>query len=319
MRKIVKNGTVVTALDEVAADIVIEGGKITAIGRDLPVDGAEVIDAGGMYVLPGGVDQHTHFSFQYKDARVRGFETSNAAALGGTTTVIDFVNQKRGKSVIDSIREYDAEEVKGTAMVDYAFHGIVFEASDAVFKEIETLPEFGLTTLKLFMAYKGFPYHCDDEAIFKALKAAKKAGVTIMVHAENADVIDVLQKELLAEGKTGPYILYQAVRIKSLLRKAGMIDETAPFVLQDGDRALALLMTQLPEVFGIALKNYTPHVLCEYAHRLAQEFSSFYGNCHILSEADAALKASRLQLCRMALAQLVLLTSLMGIEIPERM
>lgn len=134
-----------------------------------------------------------------------------------------------------------------------------------------------------------------------------------------ADYIFDLDRLTSFEGKTGPYILYQAVRIKSLLRKAGAINEGAPFVLQDGDRALALLMTQLPEVFAIALKNYTPHVLCEYAHRLAQEFSSFYGNCHILSEADEALKASRLQLCRMALAQLVLLTGLMGIEIPERM
>ncbi len=134
-----------------------------------------------------------------------------------------------------------------------------------------------------------------------------------------ADYIFDLDRLTSFEGKTGPYILYQAVRIKSLLRKAGAIDEGMPFVLQDGDRALALLMTQLPEVFAIALKNYTPHVLCEYAHRLAQEFSSFYGNCHILSESDEALKASRLQLCRMALAQLVLLTSLMGIEIPERM
>ncbi len=156
----------------------------------------------------------------------------------------------------------------------------------------------------------------DDTARMIGVAAIKFADLLNQAHVDYIFDIDQMTS---FEGKTGPYILYQAVRIKSLLRKAGMIDETAPFVLQDGDRALALLMTQLPEVFGIALKNYTPHVLCEYAHRLAQEFSSFYGNCHILSEADAALKASRLQLCRMALAQLVLLTSLMGIEIPERM
>jgi arginyl-tRNA synthetase len=103
------------------------------------------------------------------------------------------------------------------------------------------------------------------------------------------------------------------------LRKAGEISGSAPFVLQDGDRTLALLMAQLPEVFATALKNYTPHVLCEYVHRLAQEFSSFYGNCHILSETDSVLKNSRLQLCRMALAQLTLVTGLMGIDIPDRM
>ncbi|HEY0902152.1 MAG TPA: arginine--tRNA ligase, partial [Micavibrio sp.] len=134
-----------------------------------------------------------------------------------------------------------------------------------------------------------------------------------------SDYVFDLDRLTSFEGKTGPYILYQAVRIKSLLRKAGALDAGAAFVLEDGDRALALLMTQLPEVFANALKNYTPHVLCDYAHRLAQEFSSFYGNCHILSEANDTLKQSRLQLCRMALAQLELVTGLMGINIPARM
>lgn len=156
----------------------------------------------------------------------------------------------------------------------------------------------------------------NDTARMIGVAAIKFADLLNQAHVDYIFDIDQMTS---FEGKTGPYILYQAVRIKSLLRKAGAIDETAPFVLQEGDRALALLMTQLPEVFAIALKNYTPHVLCEYAHRLAQEFSSFYGNCHILSETDAVLKASRLQLCRMALAQLVLLTGLMGIDIPERM
>lgn len=134
-----------------------------------------------------------------------------------------------------------------------------------------------------------------------------------------SDYVFDLDRLTSFEGKTGPYILYQAVRIKSLLRKAGALDAGAAFVLEDGDRALALLMTQLPEVFANALKNYTPHVLCDYAHRLAQEFSSFYGNCHILSEANDTLKQSRLQLCRMALAQLELVMGLMGINIPARM
>lgn len=135
----------------------------------------------------------------------------------------------------------------------------------------------------------------------------------------HVDYVFDLDRLTSFEGKTGPYILYQAVRIKSLLRKAGEIKQDVPFRLEDGDRALALLMTQLPEVFGVAVRNYTPHVLCDYVYRLAQEFSSFYGNCHILSEADEVLKASRLQLCKMALAQIVLVTGLMGIDIPERM
>ena len=156
------------------------------------------------------------------------------------------------------------------------------------------------------------------------VKTAAMIGVAAIKFADlsnqaHVDYIFDIDQMTSFEGKTGPYILYQAVRIKSLLRKAGVLPQEQPFVLQDGDRKLALLMTELPEVFAAALKNYTPHVLCDYAYRLAQEFSSFYGNCHILSEADEALKMSRLQLCTMALAQLELVTGLMGIDIPERM
>lgn len=154
-------------------------------------------------------------------------------------------------------------------------------------------------------------------------KAASMIGVAAIKFADlsnqaHVDYIFDIDQMTSFEGKTGPYILYQAVRIKSLLRKAGVIEDSG-FKLQDGDRSLALLMTQFPEIFLIALKNYTPHVLCDYAYRLAQEFSSFYGNCHILSESDEVLRASRLQLCRMALTQLTLLMDLMGINIPERM
>lgn len=156
----------------------------------------------------------------------------------------------------------------------------------------------------------------DDTARMIGVAAIKFADLLNQAHVDYIFDIDQMTS---FEGKTGPYILYQAVRIKSLLRKSGETSGSAPFVLQDGDRTLALLMAQLPEVFATALKNYTPHVLCEYVHRLAQEFSSFYGNCHILSETDSVLKNSRLQLCRMALAQLTLVTGLMGIDIPDRM
>lgn len=155
-------------------------------------------------------------------------------------------------------------------------------------------------------------------------ETARMIGVAAIKFADllnqaHVDYIFDIDQMTSFEGKTGPYILYQAVRIKSLLRKAGDSTADQPFYLHDGDRALALLLTQWPEIFTGALKHYTPHVVCDYMHRLAQEFSSFYGNCHILSETDMTLKASRLQLCRMALAQLTLAASLMGIDIPERM
>jgi len=209
MSSLIKNGTVITAVDEFQADILIEDEKIIAMGKDLDDRAKEIIDVKGKYVFAGGVDQHTHFNFSFRSATVRGFETSNAALVGGTTTIVDFANQKIGWSIKDSIDEYMEQKVIGKAMCDYAFHGVVFDPNDALFEEIKRLPDIGVPTIKLFMAYKGHPYHCDDDSVFKALLASKESGVTIMVHAENADIIDVLQKQLLAEGKTGPY--YHAV------------------------------------------------------------------------------------------------------------
>jgi dihydropyrimidinase len=204
MSTLIKNGTIITAVDEYKADILVEGEKIKAIGKDLDVKADKVIDAKGKYVMPGGVDQHTHFDFSFGSATVFGWEGSNAALVGGTTTVVDFVNQKVGWSVKDSVDAYVEAKVDGKAMCDYSFHGVVYDPNDALFKEITRLPDIGMPSIKLFMAYKGHPYHCDDDAVFKALQASKESGVTIMVHAENADVINVLQKQLVAEGKTEP-------------------------------------------------------------------------------------------------------------------
>lgn len=209
MSLLIKNGTVVTAIDEYEGDILIEGEKIAAIGKDLKVEADKVIDAKGMYVMPGGVDQHVHFSFEFNGTKVRGFETSNAAAVGGTTTVIEFVNQVKGKGLIDSIDDYRKENADGIAMVDYSFHGVITDPRPSVFDEIERLPEAGYPTVKLFMAYKGMFFHADDDVIANAMKKAKDVGVTIMVHAENADLIDLLQKECIEKGNVEPY--YHAV------------------------------------------------------------------------------------------------------------
>ncbi|WP_406243517.1 dihydropyrimidinase [Tissierella carlieri] len=209
MSLLIKNGVIVTAMDEYQGDILVDEGKIIAIGNNLDSKADEVIDAKGMYVLPGGVDQHVHFSFEFNGSKVRGFETSNAAAVGGTTTVIEFVNQIKGKGLIDTIGEYRKENAEGIAMVDYSFHGIITDPSTGVYDEIAKLPEAGYPTVKLFMAYKGMFFHCDDDVIAKSMQKAKDAGVTIMVHAENADLIDVLQKECVEQGNVEPY--YHAV------------------------------------------------------------------------------------------------------------
>ena len=136
-----------------------------------------------------------------------------------------------------------------------------------------------------------------------------------------ADYVFDLDRMTAFEGKTGPYLLYQAVRINSLLKKAAEQGFTPgeTFVLPETDIPLALILGELPDQIALALKNYTPHVLCDYAFKLAQAFSSFYGSCHILSEPDEALRGSRLALCALTARHLRVILSLLGIAIPERM
>ena len=210
MKTLIQNGTILTTENEFKSDVLIVDDKIAAIGENLySEDVDKVIDAEGKYVMPGGIDQHVHYSFVYKGSKVRGFETSNAAAIGGTTTVVEFVNQEKGKGLIESIEQYKQAEVDGIAMVDYAFHIVMTDPRPEVIKEIPKLAEAGYPTLKLFLAYKGQFFHADDEAVINALTAGKEAGITVMVHAENADMVDYLTKKLIAEGKTGTY--YHAV------------------------------------------------------------------------------------------------------------
>ncbi len=157
----------------------------------------------------------------------------------------------------------------------------------------------------------------DDIARKVAIAAIKFADLQ---NARIADYVFDLDRLTSFEGKTGPYLLYQAVRIKSLLKKAEWdAGAFAPLQLQDVDRPLALLLTELPESVDAAARNYAPHYLCDYAFRLAQAFSSFYGNCHILSEEDAALRGSRLTLCAQTYRTLEKVLDLLGIGIPARM
>jgi arginyl-tRNA synthetase len=158
-----------------------------------------------------------------------------------------------------------------------------------------------------------------DVAHKVAIAAIKFADLQNQRHVDYVFDLDRLTR---FEGKTGPYLLYQAVRINSLLKKANMpepVKGKVEFVLHEQDRRLALLLTAMPDYIDAALRNYSPHHICEYAYKLAQEFSSFYSSCHILSEEDEKLKASRLSLCALTNNQLSLVLSLLGISVPERM
>lgn len=200
MGLLIKNGNILTSQNEFVADILVEDEKIVAIGKDIKADGHEVVDATGKYVFPGGVDEHVH----YNSFNSLGYETSHAALVGGTTTVGDFVVQPVGVGLKDSIINYKKDLVDGISTPDYILHGIIMDPSEETVADLVNLPDVGVSSCKLFMAYKGMPYYVSDEWIFKALMKGKEAGVTIMVHAENADIIDVMTKKLIAEGKTEP-------------------------------------------------------------------------------------------------------------------
>lgn len=157
-----------------------------------------------------------------------------------------------------------------------------------------------------------------DIAYKVAIAAIKFADLQ---NQRQSDYVFDLDRMTSFEGKTGPYMLYQVVRINSLLRKAAEqgVRLADSISVHDEDRSLALLLSEFPDHFGLALNNLTPHVLCDYAYKIAQAFSSFYGSCHILSESDANVRASRLALCKRTQEQLSLILELLGIEIPDRM
>ncbi|WP_019241605.1 MULTISPECIES: dihydropyrimidinase [Bacillus] len=210
MKKLIKNGTIVTATDTFRGDLLIIDGKINSIGVQLSDTDAEVIDAKGCYILPGGVDPHTHLEMPFGGTVTKDdFEYGTiAAAFGGTTTIIDFCLTDKGVPLKDSIQTWH-EKAKGKAVIDYGFHLMIGEINEKVLNELpQVLEEDGISSFKVFMAYKNV-LQADDETLFKTLIAAKELGALVMVHAENGDVIDYLTKKALANGQTEP--IYHAL------------------------------------------------------------------------------------------------------------
>lgn len=210
MAIIIKGGTVVTAADVCVTDIRIEGEIITAIGKDLPAaKDDEVISAAGQYVFPGGIDVHTHFELPFMGTvSADDFKTGTRAALcGGTTTIIDFIIQTKGKPLRDALKAWQVKAQK--AVADYGFHMAITEFNEAVAKEIPSIIRKGVTSFKCFMAYKG-ALQIDDGQLIGVFNAVSKKGGLLMVHAENGDMIDVLSKQFTAEGKLTPEYHWRA-------------------------------------------------------------------------------------------------------------
>jgi dihydropyrimidinase len=205
MSTLIRGGRIVTAADDYVADVFVEDETVTLLGESLDQQADKVIDATGKYVLPGGVDPHTHLDMPFGGTvtidDVESGQTS--AAFGGTTCHVDFVIQPHGQSFAAALDDWKSK-ANGRQVIDMGYHMAVTDLKEGgTLEELATLPDEGVTSYKLFMAYKG-AIMVDDETLFRVMQVAADTGALVMVHAEHGDAIDVLVKQALAEGKTEP-------------------------------------------------------------------------------------------------------------------
>ena len=203
MPTLIKSGTLITASETFEADILIDGEKIVSVGNNIDVPGAQMVNAAGKLVMPGGIDPHTHLDLPMFDTVSSDdhYTGHKAAAFGGTTTVMDFVPQGDGSLQV-AIDEWHAK-ADAKAAIDFGFHMNITRLDDQVEKEIPKLLDLGITTLKVFMAYNG-RLRLQDGEIYRVLDIARLNGMLTMLHAENGDVIDLLVAEALAAGQNTP-------------------------------------------------------------------------------------------------------------------
>jgi dihydropyrimidinase len=204
MRTLIRNGRIVTAVDDYKADVLIEDEVVSVIGAKLDMEADLVIDAAGKLVIPGGIDPHTHMELPFGGTEASDdFRTGTiAAAHGGTTTIIDFAVQYKGQSLIEGVDNWH-QKAEGKTAIDYGFHLITTDLEDNQIEEMYTVMDEGVTSFKMFMAYPGV-FLVDDATIFRAMSAAGERGGLICMHAENGVVINEIIKRALAQGRTAP-------------------------------------------------------------------------------------------------------------------
>ncbi len=257
MSKLIKNGTVVTADLSYKADVLIEDGRIARIGQNL--SGDEVFDASGCYVMPGGIDPHTHLEMPFMGTySADDFESGTRAALsGGTTMVVDFCLPAPGQSLLEALQMWDNKTSK--ASCDYSFHMAITWWGEQVFNEMQQVVDKGITSFKHFMAYKGALMVNDDE-MYASFGRCAELGALPLVHAENGDVVASLQQKLMAEGNNGP-------EAHSYSRPPEVEGEATNRAIMIADMA------------GVPL--YVVHTSCEQAHeairRARQKGMRVYG------------------------------------------
>jgi len=242
MTILIKNGRIITDVEDYIADIFIENGKISIIYSKISSNADVVIDASDKYVIPGGIDAHTHLDMPLANTfSSDNFESGTiAAAYGGTTTIIDFPTQNRGSSPQDALQRW-FQKAEGKACIDFGFHMILTDTTRLELVDLKELVNEGITSFKLFMAYPG-SLMLDDRSIFELMRAAQKLGSLICLHAENGEVIDSLVNEAVENGKTAP--LFHA-----LTRPASMEGEAI-------NRSIALAQVAGCPVYIVHVSTY---------------------------------------------------------------
>ena len=210
MTTLIKNGTIITATDMYKADLLVKNGIISEIGREISKIASEIIDAADKWVLPGGVDVHTHMDAQCDGmTTVDDFETGTAAAAaGGTTTVVDYAEQVPGTTLTQTLEDWK-DKAASRAIVDYGLHLAVCEVNENILTEIPGIVESGVTSFHIRLDGHG-ERHINDAQLVEFLQCANAAGAIACLHAENGEVIDLFQRRLVAEGKTNPKYISSA-------------------------------------------------------------------------------------------------------------
>lgn len=205
---LLKGGTVVSTTGKTRTDVLISNGTVIGLGEfpNLAPENTEVVDCTGMLLLPGGVDVHTHLDApMFNTVTADDFETGTiAAAMGGTTTVVDFASQLPGKTLPESLQAHQ-DKAKGKAAIDYGMHMVVNNLYKGAIEDISTIKQEGVSSLKVFMAYRGMLMINDGE-LYDVLRGARKTGSQVCVHAENGDIIDRMSADLVEAGKIRPGI-----------------------------------------------------------------------------------------------------------------
>ncbi|MCL2856699.1 MAG: dihydropyrimidinase [Oscillospiraceae bacterium] len=274
MDLLIKNGTVVNSNGRYKADVAVKSGKVVAVGIGLDPQGAEIVDATDLLVLPGGLDVHTHLELPVGDTlSADDYMTgTRAAACGGVTMVIDFVMQGNGQGLLEAVKGRD-KLAAPKACVDYGFHVAITDLTDDILDEMESAVNMGVTSFKVFMTYA---FGITDGVFYKVLRRSKDIGALVMVHAENHDVLEIRKAEFIAQGKTSAWYHYLSrpefveseadIRAIELAKSVGAPLYIVHLGCEDGMKAVEKARTEGYPIFAETCPHYL-NFTCEVYKR----------------------------------------------------